>query len=101
MQWQYNGDYDQCTSGAYSVLNIIYESKLERNKMREPTVGDCEQHYENTLHAIYSDFSHPKNDNFHLKIFDFFHIFAQNIDCGYTLEPPRRGGSNEYLQSMF
>ena len=24
-----------------------------------------------------------------------------NIDCGYTLEPPRRGGSNEYPQSMF
>ena len=32
---------------------------------------------------------------------DFFHISAQNIDCGYSLEPPRRGGSNEYLQSMF
>ena len=31
----------------------------------------------------------------------FFLIFAQNIDCGYTLEPPRRGGSNEYPQSMF
>ena len=30
-----------------------------------------------------------------------FLIFAQNIDCGYTLEPPRRGGSNEYRQSMF
>ena len=28
-------------------------------------------------------------------------FFAQNIDCGYTLEPPRRGGSNEYPQSMF
>ena len=28
-------------------------------------------------------------------------IFAQNIECGYTLEPPRRGGSNEYPQSMF
>ena len=27
--------------------------------------------------------------------------FAQNIDCGYTLEPPRRGSSNEYPQSMF
>ena len=26
----------------------------------------------------------------------FFHISAQNIDCGYSLEPPRRGGSNEY-----
>ena len=28
-------------------------------------------------------------------------FFAQNIDCGYTLEPPRQGGSNEYPQSMF
>ena len=30
-----------------------------------------------------------------------FHISAQNIECGYSLEPPRRGGSNEYPQSMF
>ena len=30
-----------------------------------------------------------------------FLISAQNIDCGYSLEPPHRGGSNEYLQSMF
>ena len=28
-------------------------------------------------------------------------ISAQNIDCGYLLEPPRRGGSNKYPQSMF
>ena len=32
---------------------------------------------------------------------DIFHISAQNIDCGYLLEPPRRGGSNEYPQSMY
>ena len=25
----------------------------------------------------------------------------KNIDCGYSLEPPRRGGSNEYQQFMF
>ena len=30
-----------------------------------------------------------------------FHISAQNIDCGYSLEPPRQGGSNEYPQSLF
>ena len=42
-----------------------------------------------------------KNENFQNKNFDIFLIFAQNIDCGYTLEPPRRGGSNEYPQSMF
>ena len=30
-----------------------------------------------------------------------FHISAQNINCRYLLELPRRGGSNEYAQSMF
>ena len=42
-----------------------------------------------------------KNENFQWKFFDVFLIFAQNIDCGYTLETPHRGGSNEYPQSMF
>ena len=42
-----------------------------------------------------------KNENSSVKFLIFFLIFAQNIDCGYTLEPPRRGGSNEYPQSMF
>ena len=42
-----------------------------------------------------------KNENFQKKIFDIFLIFARNIDCGNTLEPPRRGGSNEYPHSMF
>ena len=31
----------------------------------------------------------------------FFLFLIQNIDCGYSLELPRRGGSNLYLQSMF
>ena len=30
---------------------------------------------------------------------NIFHISAQNIDCGFSLEPPLRGGSNEYPQS--
>ena len=30
-----------------------------------------------------------------------FLISAQNIDCGYSLEPPRRGGSNEYHNLCF
>ena len=34
-------------------------------------------------------------------VYIIFLIFARNIDCGYSLEPPRRGGSNEYPQSMF
>ena len=42
----------------------------------------------------------PKNGNFQIKTSDIFNISAQNIDCGYSLELPRRGGSNEYPQSM-
>ena len=37
-----------------------------------------------------------KTENFQIKKSDIFHISAQNIDCGYSLEPPRRVGSNEY-----
>ena len=48
----------------------------------------------------------PKTENFQIKILVFFHISDRNIDCGYPLEPPRRGGSsrggsNGYPQSMF
>ena len=30
-----------------------------------------------------------KNDTFQMKKVDNFLISAQNIDCGYTLEPPQ------------
>ena len=43
----------------------------------------------------------PKIENFQIKKSDIYHISAQNIDSGCSLEPPRRGGSNEYPQSMF
>ena len=43
----------------------------------------------------------PKTENFRIKNVDIFHNSGQNIDRGYSLEPPRRGGSNEYPQSMF
>ena len=63
-------------------------------------------HYENTPMQYTEIFFGDKNEKFYWKIFDIFLIFAQNIDCGYTLEPPRRGGSrrggsNEYPQTMF
>ena len=31
----------------------------------------------------------------------FSYFCSKNIDCRYSLEPYRRGGSNEYPQSMF
>ena len=59
------------------------------------------KHYENTPIQIYKKNSSPKTENFQIKNSDIFHISAQNIDYGYSLEPPRRGGSTEYQQSMF
>ena len=57
-------------------------------------------HYENMPSQIYCKFYH-QNENFQTKKSDIFPISSQNIDCGYSLEPPQRGGSNEYPQSMF
>ena len=70
-----------------------------------------DMHYENMSMQYTEIFKVVKNEKNQQKFFDIFLIFAQNIDCGYTLEPPRRGGytlepprrggSNEYPQSMF
>ena len=50
---------------------------------------------------IYSKFYHQKNETFQIKNSDIFHISVQDIDCGYSLEPPSRGDSNKYPQSDF
>ena len=63
----------------------------------------CMKQYPLRKHA-YSNIlkiSPPKPESFQKKSSDIFHISAQNTDCEYSLEPPRRGGSNEYRQSMF
>ena len=49
----------------------------------------------------------PLNPHFYIVKLGFTGVYIiflsmlKNIDCGYSLEPPRRGGSNEYPQSMF
>ena len=52
--------------------------------------------YSNILKIIQPKIGKSSQIKFYL-----FHISAQNIDCVYSLEPPRRGGSNQYPQSMF
>ena len=58
-------------------------------------------HYENAPIQIYWKFYNQNKEKIQIKSSDIFYFPAQNIDCGNSLEPPRRGGSNEYLQSMF
>ena len=53
------------------------------------------------LFKYIENFTSKNLKKFQIKNSDMIHISAQNINCGYSLEPPRRGGSNEYPQSMF
>ena len=46
-------------------------------------------HYENTPIKYTVIFHGCKNDYFQMKKCDIFLVFAQNIDRGYTLEPPQ------------
>ena len=46
-------------------------------------------------------FFRNKHWKFHWKNVNIHNIIAQDIDCGYTLEQPHLGGSNEYPQSVF
>ena len=47
------------------------------------------RHYENTPIQYITIVHSCKNEYFQMKNCDVVLIFAQNIDCGYTLEPPQ------------
>ena len=95
----------------YSVLYIFWSSvivgqipeflKIYTSATDEALSVETRYHYENTTIQIYWKILPPKTESFQMKILIFFHISAQNIDCGYLLKAPRRCGSNEYPQSMF
>ena len=67
-------------------------------------VNTC-SHHKNTPNRLYN--FDPLEPHFYIVKLGFtgvciiFLISAQNIDCGYSLEPPQWGGSNDYPQSMF
>ena len=46
-------------------------------------------HYANMSVKYSAIFKNCKNNNFQKKNCDIFLIFAQNIDCWYSLEPPQ------------
>ena len=85
---------------------MIYDPELQLNKANSSdtkapfylnlSISLREHAYSNILKI-----SPQKTENLQIKNSHIFHISAQNIDCGYSLEPPRRGGSNEYPHSMF
>ena len=83
----------------WEYINIILQKTAELEPIS--VYQETHFHYENTPIQIYRKFHLQKLKIFRYKNSDIFHISAQNVDCGYSLEPPRRGGSNEYPQSTF
>ena len=73
-----------------SILINVFEKKFE-------TYLALRKHaYSKILNIL-----QPENKKKSDKKSDNSRISAHNIDCVYSLEPPRRGGSNVYPQAMF
>ena len=90
-------DQMQCETMHYQICVVIEHIDPSAHSHYEICDKSLRKHAYSNIQKIFP----PKNEKFQIKISDIFHISAQNIDCGYSLEPPRRGGSNEFPQSMF
>ena len=63
--------------------------KSPTHKQRRPATEEAKFITKTTPIQIYGKFHLQKTENFQIKNSDIFHISAQNIDSGYSLEPPR------------
>ena len=83
-----------------NILQACYRDGKDKLRIR-PTKGQI-FHHEKCPCNVY-----PLEPHFYIVklgyagVYLFFLFLLQNMDCGYSLEPPRRGGSNVYPQSMF
>ena len=101
-----------------NLLDIFLRKSLLQSLFGAPGEKKCENCSENDYIPLVS--SHvpaitrtclynvdPLEPHFYIVKLGFtgayiiFLFLLKNINCGYSLEPPRRGGSNEYPQSMF
>ena len=80
----------------WKVKAYFLEKEKTKKKKKKEKIFPLQKHaYSNILRILPS-----KNEKFQIKNSDIFLISAQNLDCGYSLELPQWGSSNEYPQSM-
>ena len=82
----FHQDFLNCLPQWLQLANTIYLSSNKSHVWGYTFILD--KHYENTPIQIYWKKKSPKT-NFSDKNSDIFHISAQNIDYGYSLEPPK------------
>ena len=61
----------------------MYGSRVDMGYDMQIAISLRKHAYSNILKIL-----PPKNENFQIKNSDIFHISSQNIDRGYSLEPP-------------
>ena len=67
--------------------NYVDSLKLTLNVRNAPT-DMCARITKTRLFKYIENFT-TKNEKLQMKISDIFHISAQSINCGYSLEPPQ------------
>ena len=88
------------------VIGILRVNQHTEQKSINPFINHLQCTASVSHHETRLNNSDPLKPHFYIEKLGFtgvniiFLISAQNIDCGYSLEPPRRGGSNEYPQSV-
>ena len=104
------------TNGSFACFAIAIKCLKHKEKMSLGTIEIFHRTPESKLYKLISAQSirktclcntYPLIPHFYIaklgvcRGIQIFLIFAQNIDCGYSLELPQRGDSNVYTQSMF
>ena len=78
------GTWSETPKTGFLIMRLI-SSAQEKGKVRLSTETDISnKHYSNMSMRYTAIFHGCKNDNFQIKFFDVFLIFAQTIDCGYS-----------------
>ena len=112
--------FQYCVCGHYCTRSFLFESKSNNRKRKKEEEEDKEEEKQNVVKRLWEVRKTRKSSRKHAYIIVtplnptfidwkwglqgytlFFLFLLKNKDCGYSLEPPRRGGSNEYPQSMF
>ena len=73
-------DHPDMTSAVYRGRKASTQTKKTTTKHK----AGVSQHYDNAPMQYTTIVHGYKNDNFQVKNYNIFLIFAQNIDCGYT-----------------
>ena len=89
------------------ILRLIKITHILHRYMYTQSFTNRQPHIDELIRKTCPCNVYPLKPHFYLVklgfagVYLFFLFLLQNIDCGYSLEPPRRGGSNVYPQSMF